>query len=72
MVQEKLFVKGELEKVYRDLNVAYEYCPYSMLKENKRFIRIIQLLFEINEKSCLLKKLVRGIIQSYNKWIKVF
>ena len=58
----ELLVRRELEKVYQELNVSYEYCPYSMLKENKRFIRIIQLLLEINEKSCLLKKLVRGII----------
>ena len=62
MDSRELFVKGELEKVYQELNVSYEYCPYSMLKENKRFIRIIQLLLKINEKSCLLKKLVRGII----------
>ena len=62
MDSRELFVKGELEKVYQELKVSYEYCPYSMLKENKRFIRIIQLLLEINEKACLLKKLVRGII----------
>ena len=48
------FVEGELEKIYNVLNVSYEYCPYSMLQDDKRFVKIFELLFEINDKANLL------------------
>ena len=44
------FMRGELEKIHNVLNVSYEYCPYSMLQDDNRFVRIFELLFEINEK----------------------
>ena len=53
------FVRGELEKIYV-LNVSYEYCPYSMLQDNKRLVRIFELLFEINEKANFLKQAING------------
>ena len=31
------FMKGELEKIYQQLNVGYEHCPYSQLKMIKDF-----------------------------------
>ena len=50
----ELLVRRELEKVYQDLNIAYESCPYSMLKVDERFIKIIQLIFEIKENYIIL------------------
>ena len=55
----ELLVRRELEKVYQDLNVVYESCPYSVLKVDERFIKIIQLLFEIKEKTNLLKMIIK-------------
>ena len=42
------------------LNVSYEYCPYSMLQDDKRFVKIFELLFEINDKAKLLRQVVKG------------
>ena len=53
------FVKGELEKIYQHLNASYEYCPYSMLQD-KIFLKIFELLFEINDKANLLRQVVKG------------
>lgn len=47
------FVKRELEKIYNMLNFINENCPYSMLEDDKRFAKIFELLFEINEKANL-------------------
>lgn len=54
------FVKGELESIYQQLNVAYGYAPYSQLENNKRFLKIFELLFEINDKANLLRQVVKG------------
>ena len=54
------FVKEELEKVYNLLNIAYEHCPYSNLEDDKRFLNICELLFEINEKANVLRQVVKG------------
>ena len=45
------------------LDISYDYCPYSYaLKDEKRFKKIIKLLFEINEKVITLKRLTKGSI----------
>ena len=54
------FVKEELEKLYNLLNVAYEHCPYSNLEDDKRFLKILELLFEINEKANVLRQVGKG------------
>ena len=55
MKSREKFVKGaKLEKIYNWLNVCYEYCPYSRLEDDKRFVKIFKLLFEISEKADLL------------------
>lgn len=54
------FVKSELEKIYNMLSICYEYCPYSVLQDDKRFVKIFELLFEINEKAKLLRQVVKG------------
>ena len=54
------FVKGELEKIYNLLNVSFEYIDYSQVENDKRFIKIFELLMEISEKSNTLRQVVKG------------
>ena len=53
------FVKVELQKIYDNLNTSYEYVDLSRLEKDGKFIKIIELLMEINEKSINLKNLVK-------------
>ena len=52
------FVKVELQKIYDNLNSSYEYVDLSRLENDKKFIKIIELLMEINDKSINLKNVV--------------
>ena len=54
------FVKGELEKIYKLLNATFEYTDYSQVEDDRRFIKIFQLLMEISEKSNTLRQVVKG------------
>lgn len=54
------FVKSELEKIYQQSSVAYDYALYSQLEDDKIFFKIFELLFEINEKANLLRQIVKG------------
>lgn len=54
------FVKEELEKIYQVLNISYEYLPYSRLQDDKRFLKIFELLFELNNKADVLRQVVKG------------
>ena len=54
------FVKGELETICNLLNVSYEYCPYSRLEQDKRFVKIFELLLEISVKADTLRQVVKG------------
>ena len=57
------FVKGEIKLMKKILDYINDYVPYSStLDEEERFIKIIQLLFEINEKVITLKRLTKGSI----------
>ena len=60
MKQRAKFVKGELEKIYNLLNMSFEYIDYSQVENDKRFIKIFELLMEISEKSNTLNKVVKG------------
>ena len=61
MKSREIFMKGEIKRLKQILNVSYEYTPYSSaLVDEERFIKIIQLLFEINEKVITLKRLTKG------------
>ena len=61
MESREMFMKGEIKRLKQILNVSYEYVPYSSaLDDEERFIKIIQLLFEINEKVITLKRLTKG------------
>ena len=60
MKQRAKFVKGELEKSYDLLNTSFEYIDYSQVENDKRFIKIFELLMEISEKSNTLRQVVKG------------
>ena len=44
------FLKSELNHIYNLLNVSYEYADCAQVDDNKRFIKIFELLMEIREK----------------------
>ena len=54
------FLKSELEKIYNLLNMSFEYADFARLENDKRFIKIFELLMEISEKSNTLNKVVKG------------
>ena len=54
------FVKSELQKIYNNLNMSYEYVDYSRTENDNKFIKVFELLMEISEKSNTLNKAVRG------------
>ena len=63
MESRELFLKGEIKSLKQLLNVSYEYCSSSsVLEDEKRLKKIIQLRFEINEKVITLKKLSKETI----------
>ena len=54
------FVKIELQKIYDNLNMSYEYVDLSRLENDNKFIKIFELLMEISEKSNTLKNVVKS------------
>ena len=54
------FLKSELQKIYDNLNMSYEYADFSRLENDTKFIKIFELLMEISDKSKTLKDIVRS------------
>ena len=54
------FLKSELQKIYNNLNMSYEYADLSRLENDTRFVKVFELIMEISEKSNTLKNLVKG------------
>ena len=54
------FLKSELQKIYDNLNMSYEYSDFSRLENDTKFIKIFELLMKISEKSNNLKKVVKN------------
>ena len=54
------FVKDEIKKIYNLLNISFEHADYAVLEEEKRFIKIFELLMEISEKSNFLRQVLKG------------
>ena len=54
------FLKRELQKIYNNLNMSFEYADFARLENDARFIKIFELLIEISEKSSKLNKVVKG------------
>ena len=60
MISRSNFLKSELEKIYNLLNESFEYAVFARLEDDRRFIRIFELLMEISEKSNTLQQVVKG------------
>ena len=60
MASRSNFLKSELQKIYDNLNVSYEYADFSRMESDTRFVKVFELLMEIKEKSDTLKKIVKG------------
>ena len=54
------FLKSELQKIYDNLNMSYEYSDFSRLENDTKFIKIFELLMEISDKSNSLKNVVKS------------
>ena len=54
------FLKSELQKIYNNLNMSYEYANFARLENDAQFIKIFELLMEISEKSSNLNKVVKS------------
>ena len=54
------FLKSELQKIYNNLNMSYEYADFARLENDTKFIKVFELLMEISEKSNMLKNVVRN------------
>ena len=54
------FLKSELQKIYSNLNMSYEYADFARLENDNRFIKVFELLMEIGDKSSKLNKVVKG------------
>ena len=53
------FLKSELQKIYNNLNMSFEYADFARLENDTRFIKVFELLMEISEKSSTLSKVVK-------------
>ena len=59
MKSREIFLKGEIELIKKILDYIVDYIPYSSaLDDEERLIKIIDLLFEMNEKTITLKRLI--------------
>ena len=54
------FIKLELQKIYDNLNMSYEYIDFSRLENDTKFIKIFELLMEISNKSKTLKDVLKS------------
>ena len=54
------FLKSELQKIYNNLNITYEYADLARLENGEKFVKVFELLMEMSEKSNTLKNIVRN------------
>ena len=54
------FVKVELDKIYNNLKSSFEYVDLSGLENDKKFIKVIELLMELHDKSINLNNHLRN------------
>ena len=54
------FVKSELQKIYNNLNMSYEYVDYSRMENDTRFLKIFELIMELKEKTIILNNIIKG------------
>ena len=53
-------VKGELQNIYDNLNMSYEYVDFVRLENDVKYTEIYKLLMEISKKSNTLKNIVKS------------
>ena len=53
------FIKSELEKIYNNLNMSFNFADHSRLENDSRFMKVFDLLMEIKEKSNTLNNLIK-------------
>ena len=54
------FIKSELQKIYDNLNMSYEYADFARLESDTKFIKIFELLMKISDETKTLKDIVRS------------
>ena len=54
------FIKSELQKIYDNLNMSYEYADFTRLESDTKFIKIFELLMKISDESKTLKDIIRN------------
>ena len=54
------FLKEALQTICDKLKISYDYANFSRLENDDRFVKVFDLLNEINEKSINLNKVVKG------------
>ena len=54
------FLKKEIQKIYDNIKMSYEYADFAGLENDIKFIKVFELLMEISEKSNTLNKVVKG------------
>ena len=54
------FVKSELQKIYDNLNMSFNFADHSRLENDAQFIKVIELLMEISDKSSTLNTIIKG------------
>ena len=54
------FIKSELQKIYDNLNMSYEYADFARLESDTKFIKIFELLMKISDESKTLKDIIRS------------
>ena len=54
------FVKSELQKIYNNLNISFEYIDLARLKNGEKFVKVFELIMDLSEKSNTLKNVVRN------------
>ena len=54
------FIKSELQNIYDNLNISYEYSDFSSLENDNKYKKIFELLIELSDKSNTLKNVVKS------------
>ena len=54
------FVKSELQKIYNNLNISFEYIDLARLENGEKFVKVFELIMELSEKSNTLKNVVKN------------
>ena len=54
------FIKSELQNIYDNLNISYEYSDFSSLENDNKYKKIFELVMELSDKSNTLKNVIKS------------